>query len=583
MKKSHIFAVILCLGCIGSMISITQMELAGAQDQDEQWIWTLYMGPFREPGTDYAKVAMIVKEAWAEIGVNVELLSEPWGTWVERIYQHNHDIYEEGGWDIENGNWGWKWTELIWFEGCFAGNAWVPNGWNRMHWANSRADDALRMGNSIYNETERMYWYGEWQKEYMADPPEIDLYYPQSLTFVHKDLQNVWFKSRFNSYQYWTVDGKTEEDDVTIIMPRLEEEEATLNTMFITGDVERQASLYSALVVAKETEDGKVYIGPDLAESWETVDDGMAIIFHLREDAIWHDGVPVNASDVKCTYDALLDPETNSLSYATVAEAVDHAEIIDSYTVKMHLTSATPLALTTMGKYGANIMPWHIMKDVPHAEWREHWTNTETVVGSGPFKLKEWVIDQYFIVEAFDDYYEGRPFVDTIIWRVIPDYQMQVVALKAGEIHTFSGRGAVPEETLDELKADPNLKYEEFATPGTRCIKFNLVHPFLNNKYVRLALAHATPKEKIIEAIGYGQIATTALSPNFIFFDEELEPFPYDIEKAKELLAYAGYEQPEQIVEEAEPLSSYLLPGGIGFVAGAAVAGAAVFFISRRE
>jgi ABC-type transport system substrate-binding protein len=554
MKKSQIFALIICFGFIGSMLSIIPMKLAGAQEEKE-WIWTLYMGPFHEPGEHRAISDAMIKEAWAEIGVNVVLLSEPWGTWVERIYQHNHDIYEDGGWDIENGGWGWKWTETIWFEGCYAGNAWVPNGWNRMHWANARADDALRRGNSVFNMTERIAAYKEWQKEYMADPPMIDMYYPESVFFYQKDLQNVWPKTFYNSFQYWTVNGKTEADDVTVILPRLEEEEATLNTMFITGDVERQASMYSALVVAKTDEEGKVYIGPDLAESWEAVDDGMAIIFHLRKNALWHDGEPVTAKDVKLTYDALLDPETNSLSYATVAEAVDHAEIIDDYTVKMHLTSATPLALTALGKYGSSILPWHILKDVPHSEWREHWTNTERIVGSGPFKFKEWIIDQHLIVEAFDDYYEGRPFIDQMIWKVIPDYQSQVVALKTGEIHTFSARGVVPEETVDELKQDPNLKYEEFATPGTNGIKFNLVHPFLNNKYVRLALAHATPKERIIEAIGWGQIGKTGMSPNFVFFDDDLEPFPYDIEKAKELLAYAGYEQPEP-VDTTVPVSA---------------------------
>ena len=285
---------------------------------------------------------------------------------------------------------------------------------------------------------------------------------------------------------------------------------------------------------------------------------------------------------MKVTFDAILDPDTGSLSHETIAGYWESCEIIDEYTVKMGLSEATPLALSVLSRYGANIMPAHIMKDVPHSEWRAHWTNSERVVGSGPYKFVEWKRDDYMSFEAFEDYHLGTPKTKNIIWRLIPAAPTRLSALEAGEIDLIVDCLDFYVGELDRLEGNPDIEMVWFPKASTNCVKFNLHNPVLQERLVRLAICHAIPKEKIVDVVfkGHADVATAGIAKAHRFYDWSIEPFEYDLELAKSYLEQAGYKPTPTLTI---PMSVYIYSAVGGFLVGAVVAGTIVYFISRRE
>lgn len=268
---------------------------------------------------------------------------------------------------------------------------------------------------------------------------------------------------------------------------------------------------------------------PDLAEKWETPDD-KTIVFHLNPNAKFHNGTPVKASDVKWTYDSMIAPDFVTPKKAGYA-AVDHIETPDDHTVIFKLKEPNPGIFDNLT---VGIVPTgadtNVYKTKP--------------ISTGPYKVINYIPDDRIELEAFDQWHGGKPNIKHITVRIIPDATTLVLELRRGSVQMEVN--CIPFENVDEFTKSADFKVVK--SPGSvyQYLAFNLKDPILAKKEVRQAIAHAIDREKIIRDIqrGYAVPTETMLAQGHWARAENLPTYPYDVNKAKQLLAQAGVKNP---------------------------------------
>ena len=272
---------------------------------------------------------------------------------------------------------------------------------------------------------------------------------------------------------------------------------------------------------------------PGLAESWEYLDD-KTIEFKLREGVEFHNGEPFNAEAVKFTFDRLLGEEGQKGPQYSNYTSIESVEINDEYTVTMKLNAADPVLLTKLAGYGAVIVPPAYVQEVPDEEFNNN------PVGTGPFKMTDYKRDQEVVLEKFDSYWkEGLPKLDKVTFKVIPEASTRLAELQTGKIDVMK---RVEVSQADTVKDSSFLSLEEVGTPTVFSIRFDEAKAPFDTKEARQAVNYAVNKEEIIDEIlnGYGQQISTFQSELSFGNNPDLKPYPYDPEKAKELLKEAG-------------------------------------------
>lgn len=281
--------------------------------------------------------------------------------------------------------------------------------------------------------------------------------------------------------------------------------------------------------------DKDIRITGDLAEFWEIKRDGLEIIFHLRKGVKWHDGEEFTADDVVFTYETVTDPKVPT-PYGSNYGPVERVEAVDRYTVRVVYKEPYAPALES---WGMGIIPKHILngKDVTSEEFNRK------PVGTGPYRLKEWVTGQKIVLEAFDEYFEGRPNINKYIARIIPDQATTFLELKFGGIDYM---GLTPPQY--KLQTDTPIfrrYFQKFQFPafGYTYLGYNLQDKRFADKRVRLALSHAINKRDVIDGVllGYGIPCTGPFPPESWAYNPQVKDIEYNPTKAKELLIEAGW------------------------------------------
>lgn len=288
---------------------------------------------------------------------------------------------------------------------------------------------------------------------------------------------------------------------------------------------------------------------PGLAESWEFKDD-LTLEFKLREGVEFHNGEPFNANAVKFTFDRLLGEEGAKGPQQSNYTSIDSVEIINDYEVVFHLNQPDPVLLTKLAGYGAMIVPPEYVQ-----ENSEDFFN-DNPVGTGPFKFVEYKRDQFITLEKNENYWkEDLPKLDEVTFRFIPEASTRLAELQTGAIDIMK---RVEISQADSVKDSAHISLEEVGSPTVFSLRFDVGYDVVDNQLVRQALNYAVDKEAIIDEIldGYGEMISTFQSDLSFGNNEELKPYPYDPEKAKELLAEAG-------VAEGTELELYI-PGNDG-------------------
>lgn len=272
-------------------------------------------------------------------------------------------------------------------------------------------------------------------------------------------------------------------------------------------------------------------VSPMLASSWEQLD-ALTWRFQLREGLAFHNGEPFNAAAVEYSFKRLMDPDAVRLnSDFPNFEAV---EAVEDYVVEVRLKAPVPSFLAVLA--GFLVVPPQYTSSVSEEQYALN------PVGIGPYKFVSWQPGQPFVMEAFDGYWAGRPAVDRLVFRPIPEASTRLAELLAGTVDII----AAP--NYDDLKQiDGNAATRVEAAPGRRTVFLNMDHIAglepLQDARVRQAIAHAVDRQLLIDTLlgGYGEPLATLWRSDMFGYDPTLEPYAYDPDESARLLSEAGY------------------------------------------
>ena len=270
-----------------------------------------------------------------------------------------------------------------------------------------------------------------------------------------------------------------------------------------------------------------------LAESWEFVDDETAMIFHLRKGVKFHNGEEMKAEDVIYSYQTCAALPNGKDYVATFDTA--NMEAIDEYTVRVPLNYVAGDIMSCL----SNARTWIVSKKAREEDTEGFAHNP---VGTGPFKLIDWVTSDRIIYERFDDYWGEAPKYKDLTIRIIPEESQAMIEAETGNVDLFKAANGT---VINQAKSNPDLQIFELQPVSILYMGLNCaIEPF-NNKLVRQAMATAVDREGIVNAavMGLGVPAMSHFSPACWAYKDYTGSYPYeyDVENAKKLLAEAGY------------------------------------------
>jgi peptide/nickel transport system substrate-binding protein len=266
-------------------------------------------------------------------------------------------------------------------------------------------------------------------------------------------------------------------------------------------------------------------------------EDSLTWTFHLRDDVTWHDGEPFTSADVKFTYEMIMLEGTDVRSRVGW-DRVESCETPDDHTVVFKFSEVdAPFAwrFTNVG-----ILPEHIMSGLTAEEFNAHeWFRAP--VGTGPFMFKEWVSGDHITLVKNPNYFvEGQPYLDEIVYRVVPDANTLLNMTETGEVHVQFRVQDDLAELLDGMDHVERLTGQSL-TPWLIWINNN--HPFFQDVRTRQALAYGFDKEIICQQVfrGLSEPADGVISPQLWAYNPNITKFRHDPEKAKALLEEVGW------------------------------------------
>ena len=276
---------------------------------------------------------------------------------------------------------------------------------------------------------------------------------------------------------------------------------------------------------------------PYLAERWDLSPDNRSVTLYLRKDAVFHDGRPITAEDVKFSIESLREHHP----FKTMYGPVNAVTINDPHTAVIRLAEPHPAVLLAMSTSLTPILPKHIFGD--GVDLKVHPRNSNPV-GSGPFRLVEFKPGEALVMEAFDRFFvKGTPRLQRIIVRFFKDPSSQLLAFERGEIDIHAE--ASEAKDIERLKRVPNTSLEVGSAPAIgplTWLAFNTKSPKLADKRVRQAIHYAIDKKTLIEVQlgGVPRRATGPIVAGSPYYSAEVERFDFNPQKAVQLLDQAG-------------------------------------------
>lgn len=301
-------------------------------------------------------------------------------------------------------------------------------------------------------------------------------------------------------------------------------------------------------LVTKDAEGNYV---PSLAESYTVSDDATTYTFKLRQDVKWQDGEPFTAEDVAFTYETTCHPDFgkgyDEFSAALVgadayhegkADHVEGIKVLDTYTVEF--TFANPY-LDAMVKFiDKPVFAKHVWDTIPVGQWGDATELLQNPVGTGPYKVVEYVPDQYVKMEANPDYFKGEPLIKNFIFKVT-NAETRPNEMAAGDVDM----GEVNAWRTENVKTyiDNQIPIAEIPDVNATYMVFDTTDPILSDVSVRQAILYAIDRQSIVDALqnGHGSVTNAPMKPSSPVYPDGLNDYAYSVDKAKELLAQAGW------------------------------------------
>jgi peptide/nickel transport system substrate-binding protein len=269
---------------------------------------------------------------------------------------------------------------------------------------------------------------------------------------------------------------------------------------------------------------------PALASKYKISKDGKEYIFSLKKGVKFHDGKSFDAEDVKFTFGRLMDPQV-TIPNRRYYQDIESIEVVDPLTIKFKLKNVNSMFLFNLARPDSIIIHKEVAEKLKTAP-----------VGTGAFKFVEWARGDRIVLEKFAAYHrKGFPYLDKVTFKFIGDPSAQIASLRAGDIDVI-GYDVSPENAL-LLEKDPKFKvFNGYTTTEVILSTNNSRKPF-NDVRVRRAMAHAIDRSAIIKGAmsGYGTPIGSHMDPGNPYYIDLISAYPYNPEKAKQLLTEAGY------------------------------------------
>jgi peptide/nickel transport system substrate-binding protein len=302
--------------------------------------------------------------------------------------------------------------------------------------------------------------------------------------------------------------------------------------------------------------DGTLEPEPALAESWTISDDAKTYTFKLREGVKFHDGSNLNAEAVKFNFDRMLNEDhpyhnTGPFPLSFYFSSIAETNAIDEYTVEFKLKEPYAPFLSNLAyPTGLIVSPAAVME---HGE--DYGRNPS---GTGAFKFAEWEANAKAVIVRNDDYWDGAPPLEAVVYRPSTDANTRIAEMLAGGLDIMV---ETPPDALTQFRDNADFKVLEQAGPHVWFLILNLKEGPFANKAIRQAANYAINKKALVQNIlqGTADVAAGPTPPAFAWaYNESLQPYPYDPDKAKALLEEAGY--------DGEDLTFYVTEGGSGML-----------------
>jgi peptide/nickel transport system substrate-binding protein len=287
----------------------------------------------------------------------------------------------------------------------------------------------------------------------------------------------------------------------------------------------------------------------DLADSWSVAPDGKTITFSLHPGVKWHDGQAFSAQDVKFTfelwahpeYPGPLDPNVVAIEGARAYKDKQASEIsgiktLGNDTVQFSLTQPSALFLATTA--AQKILPQHLLKDVAPADVQKD-PFARKPVYTGPFMVQDWKAGEGITFKAFPDAFVGRPKLDTIVVRTIPDRATEIAELQTGGVQV----GFVPADQFGTFANDSSYATQQLAGATGWFLQFDLTNPLFSDVRVRKAMSHAIDRDTLTQALfgGRAEPNYSLASPLSWVYNPNVPKFAFDLDRARQLLDEAGW------------------------------------------
>lgn len=331
-----------------------------------------------------------------------------------------------------------------------------------------------------------------------------------------------------------------------------DDEQTTCDVQKTTEYYTVPLNIFERLVETQTNNDGTSELVPGLAEKWDISDDGLVYTFYLRKGVKFHNGEEFKADDVVYTLERMLKPETNALNQdfiTAIKGAVDMMEekattlagieVIDDYTIKLTLESSFAPFLANLATPGVSIYNRKFTEEAGD----QFGLVPEKTCGTGPFKLSKWELNSETQIDAFDGYWKGRPKLDAVNWKTVKDADTQRMMFENGELDEFDC-DAAPSQIPYFANND---KYKDWLKIGNRVgiyyYSINAkIKPF-DDVRIRKAFQMAIDKQQLLDTLydGRGTVQSGIMPPGLIGYNPLLPEIKYDPDKAKQLMAEAGY------------------------------------------
>ena len=311
-------------------------------------------------------------------------------------------------------------------------------------------------------------------------------------------------------------------DEVTCLDPVL------LN---YTADLQIVNMICEELVTTNDTGDAII---PGLAESWDISEDGLTYTFHITPDLKFSDGTEVTAQDWEFVFERAMTTPESAWSFSV--SNIESVEVPDAETVIITQKEPSANLLSNLSCFNVSL------QSKAHYDATNGYTDPGSYpIGTNSYAVADWVTDDHITLVRNEYFHGDAPKTASIKFVTVPDDNSRIMMLKAGEVDIITD---IPYSNMEDLNNTEGIIAAGMKSTGNRYIVLNeQTNEAFASKEVRQALVYATNKQDIVDMVlyGYGETAVSYMPKNGLYWNDEIVPFEYDVEKAKELLAEAGY------------------------------------------